>query len=452
VIVSAHPPIPFDLGPDISICKNDTINIVAPSGFEQYQWTGYNIIGDTLSTARVFPLMSTWYKVVAQLTSGCFASDSVYVTVNTVPPIHLGNDTSFCANQPVILDAGPGYDTYTWNNGTSGEKITVKGKGSYSVVATLNGCTASDTLHVLNVYPLPSFSLGNDTTLCENQQLHYDFNLQQATYLWSTGNTSNSETINLPGSYWLRVVQNGCAASDTLKVVYQPAPVVNLGNDTTLCEGQTLLLNAYNDKASYLWQDGSTAPSQLVKKAGIYFITANIDNCITSDSITVDYKVLPHFSLGRDTLLCEGESYVLSPVITSNALLLWQDGSSGRSFTASKEGVYFLVATNECGSYTDSIMITTSFCNIIMPTAFTPNADGLNDIFKVKYPFAVKEFHLMVYNEWGNKIFETNNINEGWDGSYKGEPSIQGTYVWVISFADINNKPTQLKGIVTLLR
>jgi gliding motility-associated-like protein len=248
------------------------------------------------------------------------------------------------------------------------------------------------------------------------------------------------------------VVQNGCAAGDTLKVVYQPAPVVNLGNDTTLCEGQTLLLNAYNDNASYLWQDGSTAPSQLVKKPGIYFITANIDNCVASDSIAVDYKALPHFSLGRDTLLCEGESYVLSPVITTNALLLWQDGSTGRSFTASKEGVYFLVATNECGSYTDSIMITTSFCNIIMPTAFTPNADGLNDIFKVKYPFPVKEFHLMVYNRWGNKVFEANKINEGWDGSYKGEPSIQGSYVWVISFVDVNNKPAQLKGIVTLLR
>ena len=247
-------------------------------------------------------------------------------------------------------------------------------------------------------------------------------------------------------------MQNGCAASDTLNVMYQPAPVVNLGNDTTLCEGQTLLLNAYYDKASYLWEDGSTAPSQLLTKAGIYFVTANIDNCVASDSITVDYKALPRFSLGRDTLLCEGESYVLSPLITSNALLLWQDGSNGGSFTASKEGVYFLVATNECGSYTDSIRITTSICNIIMPTAFTPNADGLNDVFKVKYPFPVKEFHLMVYNEWGNKVFETNNINEGWDGSYKGEPSIQGTYVWVISFADINNKSTQLKGIVTLLR
>lgn len=452
VMVASHPPIPFDLGPDISICKNDTVTLVAPGGFEDYQWTRYNIIDDTLQTAKVFPLVSTWYKVVAQQTQGCFVSDSVYVTVNTVPAVHLGNDTSFCVNRSVVLDAGPGYNTYWWSNGASGQKITVSEKGDYSVMATLNGCTASDTLHILNVYPLPSFSLGNDTVVCENQQLHYNFNLQGATYQWSTGNTSNSETIHLPGTYWLEVIQNGCAAYDTLKVVNQPAPMVNLGNDTTLCEGQTLLLNAYNDNANYLWQDGGTAPSQLVKKPGIYFITVNINNCVASDSINVDYKTLPRFSLGRDTLLCEGESYVLSPVVTTNASLLWQDGSTRQSFTVSKEGVYFLVATNECGSYTDSVTITTSFCNIIMPTGFTPNGDGINDVFKVKYPFPVKEFHLMIYSRWGNKVFETNKINEGWDGSFKGEPSVQGSYVWIICFTDMNNKPAQLKGIITLLR
>ena len=87
-----------------------------------------------------------------------------------------------------------------------------------------------------------------------------------------------------------------------------------------------------------------------------------------------------------------------------------------------------------------------------MPTGFTPNGDGLNDVFRVKYPFPAKEFHLMVYNRWGSEVFETNNINEGWDGTYKGEPSAQGSYVWIISFVDMNNKSEQLKGIVTLLR
>jgi gliding motility-associated-like protein len=87
-----------------------------------------------------------------------------------------------------------------------------------------------------------------------------------------------------------------------------------------------------------------------------------------------------------------------------------------------------------------------------MPSAFTPNSDGLNDVFGVKYPFATKSFQMIIYDRWGEKVFETTNIHNGWDGSRKGEPSLQGIYVWVITFTDTNNKPQQLKGTVTLLR
>ena len=116
------------------------------------------------------------------------------------------------------------------------------------------------------------------------------------------------------------------------------------------------------------------------------------------------------------------------------------------------DGIYFLTAANECESYTDSVTISTGFCDIIMPTGFTPNGDGVNDIFKVKYPFPVKQFNLVIYDRWGEKVFETNTISEGWDGTLKGLPSPQSTYVWAISFTDINNKQQQLKGLVTLLR
>ena len=87
-----------------------------------------------------------------------------------------------------------------------------------------------------------------------------------------------------------------------------------------------------------------------------------------------------------------------------------------------------------------------------MPDGFTPNGDGLNDIFRVKYPFAVSGFRMQVYNSWGEKVFESSNINIGWDGTWKGEPSVAGIYVWVIRFTDASNKLQQLKGTVTLIR
>ena len=452
VLVVSRSAIPFDLGPDISICEKDTAIITAPAGFIHYQWTSNSFITDTTQAVKVFPAISKMYKVVAEKTSGCFASDSVFVTVKNVPAVNLGNDTSFCINQSVTLDAGSGFDSYVWNTGEPTEKITINTQGIFDVKATLNGCSAYDTMKVVNLYPLPSFSLGNDTALCEGNQLQYNFNVPQANYVWSTGNTSNTQIIDKPGRYWLQVTKSGCTNSDTIEVKYNPSPVVMLGSDTMICEKQTLELKAYNDHAAYVWQDGSTAPDYLVKNAGTYYVNVHLNNCSASDTVNVSYEPLPFFTLGRDSFLCSGQQYILQPAINTNASLLWQDGRLARSYNITKEGLYFLTASNECGSYTDSVLITYGFCNIIMPSAFTPNNDGLNDVFEVKYPFATKSFYMIVYDRWGEKVFETNNIQNGWDGYYKGEPSMQGVYVWVITFTDTNNKSQQLKGTVTLLR
>ncbi len=452
VKVIAHPPIPFDIGPGISICEHDTATITAPAGFLNYQWSSYNISAGMGQIVHVFPAMNFTYKVTAEKTPGCFATDSLLVTVRHVSPVHLGNDTSFCINQSIVLDAGKGYDAYAWNTGETTETITADNQNSFSVKATLDGCSVYDTLSVLHIYPLPAFSLGNDTALCEGQQLQYNFTLPGATYYWNTGSTLNNAIIKTGGVYWLQVQQTGCISADTVAVTFVPAPVVNLGNDTTICEKQTLQLNAFNNYADYLWQDGSHSSDYLVSNTGIYFVSVRLNNCISSDTIMVNYKSLPYFNLGKDTFLCAGMQYTLKPVINTNADLLWQDGSSGPSFTVSNPGLYILSATNECGNYMDSLTIASGPCEIMMPTAFSPNGDGLNDIFRVKHPFPVTKFNMTIYDRWGEKVFETDNINTGWDGLFRGVPALQDTYVWLIRFVDINNTKQQLRGITTLLR
>jgi hypothetical protein len=107
-------------------------------------------------------------------------------------------------NQSIVLDAGKGYDTYSWNTGATTEMIIADNESSYSVKVSLDDCTAYDTLSVLHVYPLPDFSLGNDTALCEGQPLRYNFTLPQATYYWNTGSTLNNAVIKTGGVYWLQ--------------------------------------------------------------------------------------------------------------------------------------------------------------------------------------------------------------------------------------------------------
>ena len=452
IIVSAHPPIPFELGPNLTICENDTLFISAQTGFIHYKWTGENIADDTLQSIIALQTVGNWYKVTGEKKTGCFVSDSLYVSLKQTPAIHLGPDTSICAGQQLLLNAGPGFTSYEWNTGEQQQQIDAGNQGSYNVKATLNGCYAYDTLQVLNVSPVPVFSLGSDTSICQGRQLHLIVNLAQATYKWNDGSTASKHIITQAGTFWLKVSQQGCSKSDTINVTFIATALVNLGRDTSLCEGKSIQLNAASQNATYIWQDGSITPGYLVKGPGRYFVTASLGNCDASDTIFVSYTPVPRFTLGRDTFLCDGQKLVLTPLLNSPFSLLWQDGRTSPSITVTKKGLYSLQATNECGNYQDTINITSGFCNIEMPSAFTPNDDGFNDVFKVKYPFPVKQFSMTIYNRFGEKIFETYNIGEGWNGNWKGRLQLQGTYVYMISFKGINNRQQNLKGTVTLIR
>ena len=143
---------------------------------------------------------------------------------------------------------------------------------------------------------------------------------------------------------------------------------------------------------------------------------------------------------------------VLSPIINTAVNYLWQDGSTNSTYTVTKEGLFSLRTTNQCGSFADEILITEGLCNIIMPNAFSPNEDGVNEVFRVKFPFPVQEFTFSIYNRFGEKVFETTDINKGWDGRWKNAKQLQGNYVWLIEFKGANNRRQLLKGNVVLLR
>jgi gliding motility-associated-like protein len=361
-----------------------------------------------------------------------------------------------------------GGDTYTWSpsvglNTTSEPVVTATpvNNTNYTVsVTNVYGCSNKDSVSINVIHPF-TLQLAKEVSICSGNSTRLEASggtgYQWINNIQGLDNATIPDPVAAPSNtttYTVVATGEKQCFSDTaaIEVVVNPAPVVHLGNDTSLCQGQSITLNAFNTNALYSWQDGSTSASIVVKNGGEYYVKVEMDHCIASDTIMIHQTAIPYFTLGRDTSICNGEQYVLTPSLTVAASLLWQDGSGGSSFVVTKEGIYSLTASNQCGTYTDSIVISSRLCNILMPTGFTPNNDGLNDVFRVKYPFAVKTFHMLVYNRWGEKVFETNHINDGWDGSFKGEPAIQGTYVWVISFVDNDNKTQQLTGVVTLIR
>ena len=176
IVLSAAPPIPFSIGPDRIKCNADTLHLNATGGFLNYTWgPNYNISSLITQNVIVQPAIDTIYFVKAEKTPGCFAFDTVRVTVKNSPVINLGADISFCNGDSSILDAGSGFNQYVWSNGSISAQTIVHNAGAYSVIGiAANGCKSYDTLNVSNVWPSPIVSLTNDTELCIGQTRTYN--------------------------------------------------------------------------------------------------------------------------------------------------------------------------------------------------------------------------------------------------------------------------------------
>ena len=443
--VNVQPRPVFSLGRDTTLCAGDKL-VLAPSlSNASFAWQD----GSTASSFAVMNAGSYWSKATV---NGCASADTIVIAYNARPTVNLGSDTSICAGETLVLKAtDPSIASYTWNNGSTQSSLTVANNGSFWVRAvSFNGCSNSDTVKV-TVVPLPNFSLGRDTVLCEGSSLPLSYSLPGATYYWSSGTTSNAFTITRPGLYWLSLSQNGCTKTDSLVVNYKPLPRVSLGRDTVLCQGNQLHLDATNANATYLWQDGTTTPVYNAVKAGSYRVLVDLDGCKKADTVVVNFIDKPVFSLGRDTSLCEGMELRLDPRI-GNASYLWQDGSTAPFYIVKTPGIYKLTATNGCGSTAHQVIVEKGVCQLLMPNAFTPNGDGVNDLFRVKYPGFIQSFSMTIYSRWGEIIFQSNDATRGWDGTYRGVPQKAGNYIWKINLTTKQGEKMSAVGSVMLIR
>ncbi len=290
--VIAAASVPISIGPDRTKCNSDTLHLDAPSGFLNYTWSNnYNINSITSQSVIVNPLIDTAYYIRAEKTPGCFAYDTVHVTVHQSPPINLGSDKSFCLGDSAVFDAGAGFESYAWGNGQASQQVVVKSAGQYAVTAkTVEGCKSFDTVKVLSVYPLPVVVLDKNNGLClgETKTLNAG---SFASYRWSTGATTSAITVSGIGGYAVRVTDaNGCNGSDSTSIaVIYPLPSGFLPLDTAICSYGTLQLKASGFFNKYLWSNGNTTPAITVTQPGLYWLQVRDGNsCVGSDSILIN--------------------------------------------------------------------------------------------------------------------------------------------------------------------
>ncbi|MBL7726581.1 MAG: gliding motility-associated C-terminal domain-containing protein, partial [Dinghuibacter sp.] len=335
----------IQLGNDTSFCAGGSITLNAGTGFAGYTWS----TGAATQTITVTTPGTYW--VEGTTAQGCRSRDSLLVlNVFANPVVNLGADTSLCQGSNLLLNAGNPGASYLWQNGATIQTQTVNSAGLYWVqVTATNGCTARDSMVVLAVLPNPVINLGNDTSFCAGTNILLNAGTGFASYIWSTGATTQTINVNTAGTYWVEgTTAQGCKARDTMNVLNVFAlPVVNLGVDTSFCQGYTHVLNAGNPGANYLWQNGATTPTISVTTPGLYWVqVTNANGCSRRDSMRVlNVFAAPVVNLGNDTSFCAGGSITLNAG-NPGSNYLWQNGATTQTITTSAAGLYWVAVTN----------------------------------------------------------------------------------------------------------
>jgi gliding motility-associated-like protein len=449
----------LDLGKDTVICPRNSITLNAGKGFDSYTWQD----GSTDSTFKV--TVPGLYQVTTQNSCGNVYNDWIVVSDHPPVPVSIGPDLAKCNNDSLKLSAPIGFISYTWSSDThgrlpAGQQIVVNPVANtvYTIAAEkTRGCFGYDTLRV-TVNTSPKIYLGADTAFCVGASLSIDAGPAFSSYLWNTGDQQQRLTISKPGTYHVKAVTHeGCISSDTitlLKVYRLPKP--DLGPDSVICAGQPRVIRSTGKYAAYNWNTGAASSTITVTTPGKYWLTVTDTNgCSGSDTTVVpSIKTPPAGFLGPDTVICSFASLLLETG-ESFRRHLWSTGSPAKSITVSGPGTYWLEATNRdnCKGR-DTIVIGLKDCleGLYVPSGFTPNNDGINDVLKPLLFGDVRSFTFTIYNRWGEVVFQTATIGKGWDGSNKGRPQDGNMFVWSCVYQLGDRKAEHKKGTVLILR
>lgn len=300
-------------------------------------------------------------------------------------------------------------------------------------------------------------------------------------YLWTFGDNSPNDTMRNTvhtyrnqGIYDVTLIVNNGHCNDTITKTLpleHPIDAAFVVNNTTFCTNLPVEFDSrstvitQNPAPKYFWEfgDGQTStdanPSHYYRIPGKYNVRLTVTDfvpCVDTASMVLDNFIQPPFiDVGpRDTIMCAGELLNLPLGISARGTSYqWNTGETTPGIKVSEEGTYIVELINDCAAASDTITVTMKDCSRWLPTAFSPNGDGINDIFSfnTRYPEDITSFTMSIYNRKGNRVFTTTDLNIGWDGSYNGAQQPIGTYYYMISYK-YEGQDEFVKGDITLVR
>ena len=442
-----------------SICKGESVQLAAGTAPASFSWSpSAGLSASNVPNPIASPAVSTDYIVTADyLCETKTDTVNIHVFETDGNTFSLGNDTTICTPDAVTFDlSATNYVGYIWQDGSIGKQYTSNTSEQVIISITdVNQCTFSDTVNV-QVNNTPILSLGADKTSCNGEIVNLSSPFPASGYLWSNGGLSSAISTSTAGTYWLRVTQDGiCFATDTIIVKTPEAPQLELGNDTTICANLPLELSAALSNADqYVWSTDEQGSTIFVKDSGYYWVEVKLGQCFYSDSILVTPKPSASLDLGADTSICRGDTFSLNGSLPNAVSFQWSDGFQDSTRTISVSGIYSLQVIFENGCETfGEIEIFESICatTLIMPNVFSPNNDGINDLFEVYKLSGIESADVRIYNRWGESMYR-GTLETPWDGTINGRLCPSGPYFYTVDFIDVYGKSSTEQGSLTLIR
>ncbi|HET9825981.1 MAG TPA: gliding motility-associated C-terminal domain-containing protein [Chitinophagaceae bacterium] len=407
--------------------------------------------------------------------------DSVRIMVDN-PIVKTSNDTSFCVGRQAQLNT-TGASSYSWtpdaglSNPSVANPIAIPTSTTQYIVAgtTARGCTARDTVNI-TVYPTPSISKSGDTLICNGSsaQLFADGGV---IYNWSPSASLNDASVPDPvatpsasTTYFVIVTDaNTCQNVDSVKVVIRPDPVFTITTSANVCANGSVQLNASGGNL-YSWHPTGSLndpfvanPTAFPQATTNYSVQITDTICKNSSTLNTTVTVVP-LPIVRATksndLDCSND---VSQLMATGALTYsWTPANTLNDAQVANpvarpavQTIYIVKGTdaNGCVNY-DSVAVNITALNksgYDMPSAFTPNNDGRNDCYRIRYWGVIDELDFGIYNRWGERIFHTLNPTDCWDGTYKGVMQNPGVYVYIITAKTSCGKVFK-KGTFALIR
>jgi gliding motility-associated-like protein len=369
---------------DTSICMGDEITL-------QLQENNINDQLEWLSSGNDVIMISMAGEYIAQATNnGCISRDTLVVSVLSPPDVDLGIDTTVCSTDAFVLVATQEGASYQWNDGSSESTLSISESGEYAVTVSIGSCSAMDNI-ALEVVQGPTVNIEGIEEACTGQAIELDAQGNYSTISWNNGETETSILVDESGLYSVNAVDSqGCSAQDSIAVVFNENPDINLATDTLLCDDQQLSLTFSDPDLQYSWSDGVQGNIRNINSPGLYELTVrNEFDCEYRSSINVEFR--------------------------------------------------------ECSAF--SIYVPNAFS----PTG---NFGNDKFYISLPQNVGVISWNLNIYDRWGNRVFNASDPNTFWDGKWMNAKIKSGVYIYNLEVEyldDFGVGKERFRGSVTLI-